>query len=139
MSYIGTIRTKLELIHDMLPLTERELTLAIWAVEGNGEMELADDIAKQPKWWGEKAAKAYKVLQDEDFVDDGNIADNLLASLESTANFMRGMQLDPSMPFHAIDAIRERVALIDELTESVTMPDPKAAATLSESKGDSCP
>lgn len=61
-----------------------------------------------------------------------NIADNLLASLESVANFLRGMQLDRSIPFHALDAIRERVALIDELTESVTMPDPKIAAPMSE-------
>lgn len=44
----------------------------------------------------------------------------LIEALESAANFLRGMQLDPWIPSHARDAMRQRVEAIDELTQQAT-------------------
>lgn len=44
---------------------------------------------------------------------------NLIQELESVANFMRGMRLDPTVPMHTKDALEVRVGVLDELTESM--------------------
>ena len=41
----------------------------------------------------------------------------LLEALESVANFMRGMQLDPRIPSDAREALRERAMDLDDLVE----------------------
>lgn len=54
----------------------------------------------------------------------GSIAMNeeLIEMLESTANLMRGMQFDPSIPSHAKDALRNRYEKIEELLERINEP-----------------
>ena len=43
--------------------------------------------------------------------------EELLEQLESVANFMRGMQFDPRIPFDTKEALLERAQEIDELVE----------------------
>lgn len=43
--------------------------------------------------------------------------EELLEKLESTANFMRGMQFDPRIPADTKEALLERAQEIDELVE----------------------
>ncbi|MFW1826674.1 hypothetical protein [Acinetobacter sp. ULE_I092] len=41
--------------------------------------------------------------------------EELLEALESVANFMRGMGLDPRIPYDTKEALKERASDIDEL------------------------
>lgn len=56
---------------------------------------------------------------------DGDDIETLIEELESAANFMRGLQLDTAVPKHAKGALADRIKSIDELTERLTMGDPK--------------
>jgi hypothetical protein len=44
----------------------------------------------------------------------------LLSELESVANFLRGMSLDPALPKHTKEALQFRISKIDKLTEQHT-------------------
>lgn len=65
MSALGDLRGRLETIHDMLPLSDREKVLAQMVLEGDGDIDIAADIRQEPQWWGEKAAAVSKVLSDD--------------------------------------------------------------------------
>ena len=41
--------------------------------------------------------------------------EELLEALESVANFMRGMGLDPRIPYDTKEALKERASNIDDL------------------------
>lgn len=60
--------------------------------------------------------------------------ENLLQELEKTANFLRGLALDPAVPAHAKEAIGARTAAIDAVTERDDFPLGEAC-DLSNDKG----
>jgi hypothetical protein len=62
MSALGTLRDRLNEIHDMMPLTERERRLARWVLWGDGEACIMEQIEASPAWWGEKAVETAKIL-----------------------------------------------------------------------------
>ena len=45
------------------------------------------------------------------------MSEELIAKLESTANFLRGMCFDPRLHHEIRDAVRERASEIDEFIE----------------------
>jgi hypothetical protein len=45
------------------------------------------------------------------------IIEQLLEAVESTANFMRGMTLDPSIPGHVKEALSDRIKELDDLVD----------------------
>ena len=49
-----------------------------------------------------------------------------IEQLESAANFMRGMALDPSIPQHARQALFHQYRMIDEYTEAAIAEDDHA-------------
>ena len=53
-------------------------------------------------------------------MSEESMVDELVAELEGAANFMRGMQLDPSLPKHVKDALGSKIADIDKVTEQYT-------------------
>jgi hypothetical protein len=72
-------------------------------------------------------SEQYVLIQEAlDSGADDSIIEECIEELESAANFMRGVQLDPRVPSHAKTALRERTERIDALTERLTM---GAAAT----------
>ncbi|MFW1767145.1 hypothetical protein ACG9X2_17050 [Acinetobacter bereziniae] len=46
-----------------------------------------------------------------------NDNEELLEALESVANFMRGMGLDPRIPYDTKEALRERASDVDKLVQ----------------------
>ena len=66
MSYEGTLRDRLDNIARMMPLSEREKTLAGWVIVGDGQMSVFTDMKDDPEWWGPKAIEAVRhVLPEE--------------------------------------------------------------------------
>lgn len=66
-----------------------------------------------------RTAKTTALNEMLDYID--LLADSVeyqVARLESAANFMRGMSLDPQIPLHAKQALLARVQSIDAVTES---------------------
>jgi hypothetical protein len=63
MSAQGDLRKRLEVIADMMPLTERERRLAEWILYGDGQTNMADHVRAEPEWWGERATKAVDYLE----------------------------------------------------------------------------
>ena len=49
-----------------------------------------------------------------------NMIDELVQELESAANFMRGVQLDPALPKHIKDALGSKIEDIDKITTQYT-------------------
>lgn len=54
---------------------------------------------------------------------DDRTMDECIDSLASSANFMRGMCLDPAIPGYAKEAMADRIELIDKFTERLTTVD----------------
>ena len=52
-------------------------------------------------------------------------AERLIELLESTANMMRGMTLDPAIPPHAKEALRHRVATLDAAIDAAMQKEQK--------------
>lgn len=46
-------------------------------------------------------------------IDDATPLEAAIALLESTANLLRGMCMDPTIPVHAREALRQRAEQID--------------------------
>lgn len=66
MSAFGDLRNNLIKLHEMLPLTDRERTIArmTFDLESGGT---AEDIRRDRKWYGEKAVEAWNAIAiDED-------------------------------------------------------------------------
>lgn len=78
----------------------------------------------------DKPETYYVIQQALDSGADDSIMEECIEELESVANFLRGVCLDPSVPLHAADALRERFHRIDEVTERLAM----GAAATTESK-----
>ena len=62
MSAMGDLRTRLEEIHEMLPLSNREQGLAGMVLWGDGECEMEASMRADAKWWGEKALVAARAI-----------------------------------------------------------------------------
>lgn len=65
MSASGDLRARLEEIHDMMPLSDRERKLAEWVLYGDGEVSIAEEIQTDSNWWGPKAVEVLKTLEAE--------------------------------------------------------------------------
>lgn len=63
MSAQGDLRKRLEVIADMMPLTERERRLAEFILDGDGETNMVEVVRTEPEWWGERATKAVDYLE----------------------------------------------------------------------------
>lgn len=53
-------------------------------------------------------------------MSEENMVDELAQELEGAASFMRGMQLDPSLPPYIKEALGQKVEDIDKITEQYT-------------------
>lgn len=65
MSAMGDLRKRLEEIHSMMPLTDREKKLASWILYGDGEVNIPEEISCDPDWWGPKAVEAAAMIEAE--------------------------------------------------------------------------
>lgn len=77
--------------------------------------------------------ETYHVIQQAlDSGADDSIMEECIEELESVANFLRGVCLDPSIPLHAVDALRERFQRIDEVTERLALSSAVQSSTNTE-------
>ena len=53
-------------------------------------------------------------------MNDEDIIEKLLVTLEGAANMMRGMQLDPSIPAGAKEALKVKMEEIDFITSDLS-------------------